>query len=103
MEPKIIDVRLDSAQSDTISTASLRSLIIQGLSEPVGKKSLPTILLYDERGLRLYDDITTGAEEYYLFPTEEGILKAKGQEIVKAMHGEKGIDDGEVVLELGAG
>lgn len=66
---------------------------------------LPTMLLYNERGLRLYDDITTRVPEYYLFGAEEEILKNNADEIVHAMHrglGEVSIDD-EVVLELGAG
>lgn len=47
----------------------LASQIVEGLSKPEGEKELPTILLYDERGLRLYDTITTDAKEYYLFPS----------------------------------
>jgi uncharacterized SAM-dependent methyltransferase len=100
---KIVDVRLDSTTTDTTSAASLRSAIVGGLKQPVGRKTLPTLLLYDERGLRIYDEITTGAAEYYLFPIEEAILKDKGTEIINAIHGEKGQVDGEVVLELGAG
>lgn len=103
IEPKIVDVRLNAVVSDTTSAASLRAAILQGLNQPLGKKSLPTLLLYDERGLRLYDDITTGADEYYLFPLEEAILKTKGREIVQAMHGTRGVVGGEVILELGAG
>ncbi|KAF8585097.1 hypothetical protein K439DRAFT_1410265 [Ramaria rubella] len=103
MDPKIVDVRLESGTTDTTSAASLRAAILSGLNQPTGKKSLPTLILYDERGLRLYDAITTDAHEYYLFPTEEAILKEKGSEIVQVMHGKKGAIDGEVVLELGAG
>ncbi|KAF8573928.1 hypothetical protein K439DRAFT_1624720 [Ramaria rubella] len=49
--------------------ASPHAAMLSGLNQPTGKKSLPTLLLYDERGLRLYDAITTDAHEYYLFPT----------------------------------
>lgn len=101
--PKIIDVRLESGTTDTTSAASLRSAILSGLNQATGQKSLPTLLLYDERGLRLYDAITTDADEYYLFPTEEAILKENGSDIVNVMHGERGAVDGEVILELGAG
>ncbi|KAF7348233.1 DUF323 domain-containing protein [Mycena sanguinolenta] len=67
-------------------------------------KSLPTMLLYDERGLRMYDDITTHVPEYYLFGAEEEILKKKSDEIVAAMHQlTGGLFTNEVVLELGAG
>lgn len=77
--------------------------IIKGLQNPRGQRILPTILLYDEQGLRLYDEITTKAPEYYLFLCEEEILREHGSEIVHLMHGSEPIQDGEVVLELGAG
>jgi uncharacterized SAM-dependent methyltransferase len=58
-----------------------------GLQKPQGQRTLPTILLYDEQGLRLYDEITTKVPEYYLFPAEEEILREHGSEIVRLMHG----------------
>lgn len=87
---------------NTLNSTPL-SEIIDGLSKPVGERTLPTILLYDERGLRLYDDITTKASEYYLFAAEEQILRDNGPHIVSLMHGGKAARNGEVVLELGAG
>src|SRR5258708_6937413 len=78
--------------------------IHDGLSLPTGKKSLPTILLYDERGLRLYDKLTTQAPEYYPFQAEEQILKRHADDIVRMIHGSiSGSVVDEVVLELGAG
>jgi uncharacterized SAM-dependent methyltransferase len=61
------------------------------------------MLLYDERGLKLYDDLTMEAREYYLFPAEEEILKNKADEIVRAMHREAQISSDANVVELGAG
>lgn len=83
----------------------LRKEIVVGLSKPLGHKSLPTMLLYDEHGLRLYDDITTKAPEYYPFPAEEDILKRHVVDIVRAMHALDGgqLKSEEVVVELGAG
>ena len=99
---QILDIRARSAPA---SGDSIRDQIISDLSQPVGCKSLPTLLLYDERGLRIYDEITTDAPEYYLFPAEEEILKNKADEIVRVMH--SGVANGqpvdEVVVELGAG
>ena len=46
---QILDIRARSAPA---SGDSIRDQIISGLSQPVGCKSLPTLLLYDERGLR---------------------------------------------------
>lgn len=87
----------------TEAATPLYDEIIKGLQKPQGQRTLPTILLYDERGLRLYDEITTKVPEYYLFPAEEEILREHGSEVVRLMHGGGPIRDGEVVLELGAG
>ncbi|KAI0661991.1 hypothetical protein C8Q70DRAFT_1051496 [Cubamyces menziesii] len=88
-----------------LADQSIRDQVVAGLSQPIGQKWLPTMLLYDERGLRIYDEITTGAPEYYLFPAEEEILKNKADDIVKVMHA--GVPNRgqveEVVVELGAG
>jgi uncharacterized SAM-dependent methyltransferase len=100
MTPQIIDIRPPSTSSSALPSPHT---IISALSAPTGKKSLPTVLLYDTKGLRLYDDITTKAAEwYYLFGCEEGILKEKSTEIVETMLGESGAAHRDVV-ELGAG
>ena len=101
--PEILDVR----KHDTVAKAGddIRHQILKGLSKHSGEKSLPTLLLYDETGLRLYDDITSEAPEYYLFEAEEDILKNYADEIAFVMHSRDGgeVSKGEVVLELGAG
>jgi L-histidine Nalpha-methyltransferase / hercynylcysteine S-oxide synthase len=102
-EPLIVDLRAKVAST---SGQEIMGDIIRGLSKPPGSKTLPTLLLYNERGLRLYDDITTKAQEYYLFGAEEEILRNHADEIVRVMHSHTpastAVDD-EVVLELGAG
>lgn len=98
MNIEIID--LHSRSSDVLD---IPQQLRDGLSRPPGQKRIPTILLYDERGLKLYDDLTTEAPEYYLFPAEEEILKNKADDIVRMMHGESQISSDEVVVELGAG
>ncbi|KAL5529074.1 hypothetical protein ACEPAG_5048 [Sanghuangporus baumii] len=109
VQPQIIDVR----SADTVDvpkngdgSVDLREQIVQGLSKPTGQKTLPTMLLYDEHGLRLYDAITTDCPEYYLFAAEEEILKNNADDIVRLMHArdaEAGDQVKPVVLELGAG
>jgi len=80
----------------------LREEVVTGLSKPPGQRTIPTVVLYDEEGLLLYDAITTEAKEYYLFGAEEDILRRKAVDVVCAMHG--GHDDEACdVLELGAG
>lgn len=100
MAVEIIDVHTMSQEG--IPAFDLSKQIMDGLSRPTGEKEMPTMLLYDEKGLRLYDDITTAAPEYYLFSAEEEILKKYADEIVRTMHS-KGTSSDEVVLELGAG
>lgn len=95
--PEIVHLQPDNG-------INMAGQILDGLLLPVGQKQLPTMLLYDERGLRLYDNITTNASEYYLFGAEEEILKSKADEIVRVMHhGDEEVSTDEVVLELGAG
>ncbi|TFK88710.1 hypothetical protein K466DRAFT_598405 [Polyporus arcularius HHB13444] len=99
---EILDLHASNA---SLSDTAIRDQLLAGLSQPQGQKTIPTLLLYDERGLRLYDDITTEAVEYYLFPAEERILKSKADDIVQVML--SGTSDGgvaeRIVVELGAG
>ncbi|KAI0648157.1 hypothetical protein C8Q79DRAFT_556266 [Trametes meyenii] len=105
MASKAVQILDIHSRAANLAAHPIRDQIIEGLSQPAGQKWLPTMLLYDEHGLRLYDAITTDAPEYYLFPAEEQILKNKADDIVKAMHtaasNEGPVD--EVVVELGAG
>ena len=98
MPVEIIDVH--SHSNIGCNNSDMFRDIISGLSLPPGQRHLPTMLLYDEQGLRLYDKITTDATEYYLFAAEEEILRKNADEIVKAMHYGKGTPS---VVELGAG
>jgi L-histidine Nalpha-methyltransferase / hercynylcysteine S-oxide synthase len=101
MAPSIVDVR---THERTEGADDLRASIIAGLGAAPGHRTLPTLLLYDEHGLRLYDDITTKAPEYYLFPAEEDILKLHASDIVSTIRGaSKDKDGSETVVELGAG
>ena len=87
----IIDIRGDQDQQ------SLQGLIHQGLhSTDGGRKSLPTLLLYDEAGLKLFEKITY-LEEYYLTNAEIEVLEANADQIAQALQ------PGSIVLELGSG
>ena len=99
---------IDVHTQDPLGTSSgdvgngVPAAIISGLSRPPHQRTLPTLLLYTETGLRIYDELTTKATEYYLFGAEEEILKKHGDEIIRAMHS-RGCVEGESVVELGAG
>ncbi|KAG7445802.1 DUF323 domain-containing protein [Guyanagaster necrorhizus] len=97
--------KIVNVHSQAANVQAIRQAVVDGLDRPAGQKQLPTLLLYDERGLRLYDDITTKVPEYYLFAAEEEILKTKADDIVRIMHGGGGGDirPDEAVLELGSG
>ncbi|KAG9019743.1 hypothetical protein FRB90_009613 [Tulasnella sp. 427] len=102
-QPVIVDVR-EQTTSESIGTAiaAFRTQILAGLlRKPPHQRELPTLLLYDERGLRLYDDLITHALEYYPFAAEEQILTDHAKDIVEYM----GIQGGQkaFVVELGAG
>ncbi|KAH9080323.1 DUF323 domain-containing protein [Lactarius deliciosus] len=105
MSARIIDVRLSDKASN--GEANIRDEVSKGLLRPNGQKTLPTLLLYDEEGLRIYDEITVHADEYYLFSAEESLLKSHANEIVQIMHNRPECDGHgpveSVVLELGAG
>src|SRR3954470_7675894 len=73
--------------------AGLREATLRGLErEP---KELPTVWLYDERGSRLYEEITR-LPEYYLPRREREILRAHSSEIA-------GGTQARTLVELGAG
>jgi uncharacterized SAM-dependent methyltransferase len=63
----VLDVRRD-AREDT-NVANVRAELLQGLQAPPGAKFIPTVLLYDVTGLKIYDKITTDAPEYYVCPS----------------------------------
>ena len=60
------------------------------------EKRLPTLLLYNERGLRLFEDITY-LDEYYLTNAEIEILKRNADHIAED------VQAGSLVVELGSG
>lgn len=100
MSAHIIDVRLNNKASN--GEVDIRDEVIKGLSRSAGQKILPQILLYDEEGLRIFNEITTGADDYYIFPAEEKLLKTHAHDIVQVMYGNEDQPLEGVVLELGA-
>jgi L-histidine N-alpha-methyltransferase len=84
-----VDVLLDEADRRlALYEATFRSL--QG-----GVKQLPSVWLYDDRGSRLYDEITR-LPEYYLPRREREILRARAATIAAATQA-------RTLVELGAG
>ena len=87
----IIDIRSDAAGIE------LKQEILKGLKPQNGeKKTLPTLLLYDEAGLRLFEEITY-LDEYYLTNQEIWILENYADRIAER------IPNDSLIVELGSG
>ena len=90
VEPRIwVDVLLDAADR----RAALNDATFWGLrGRP---KELPTVWLYDERGSRLFEEITR-LSEYYLTSRELELLGARAAEIAART-------EAQTFVELGSG
>lgn len=87
----IIDIRSD------VTGIELQHEIKAGLTPAEGnEKTLPTLLLYNDQGLKLFERITY-LEEYYLTGEELAVLEKHAVNIAKQ------IPDNSMVLELGSG
>ncbi|KAI0445910.1 DUF323 domain protein [Xylaria telfairii] len=86
----IIDIRRDTIK------ANLKEEIYTLFHSEEWPRKLPTVLLYDERGLQLFEKITY-LEEYYLTNAEIEILRRSAATIAA------NIPSGSMLLELGSG
>ncbi|EPS44094.1 hypothetical protein H072_1940 [Dactylellina haptotyla CBS 200.50] len=87
---EIIDIRTSHVESQ------LNDDIVEGLSKGVGEKTLPTMLLYDQAGLRIFEEITY-TDDYYLTNAEIEVLSTYAAEIAAR------VPDGAAIVELGSG
>lgn len=91
--PNIIDIRKDGHLTPIVD--QIRS----GLRpENGGEKRLPTLLLYDEQGLKLFEKITY-LDEYYLTNQEIEVLERYADRIADRI----ATRPGSMVVELGSG
>lgn len=87
----IIDIRRDSVGVSIVD--EMRKTLNAGKGR---EKRLPTLLLYDEQGLKLFEEITY-LEEYYLTNAEIGVLENHAAEMVQH------VKTGSLIVELGSG
>ena len=87
--PPTIDVHLTPADLRAAMEADVRP----GLTST--PKQLPPVYFYDDRGSRLFDEITR-LPEYYPTRAERSILEAHAKDMVAAA-------GADVLVELGAG
>ncbi|KAI9821822.1 MAG: hypothetical protein M1827_002404 [Pycnora praestabilis] len=88
---EIIDIRRNK-----IEPSLLNDLLNQLRPRKGKEKTMPTLLLYDEAGLKLFEDITY-LEEYYLTNAEIEVLESHANQI--AQH----LLPGSMLIELGSG
>ena len=93
-EAKIIDIR----SPDTCLLNNLENSILDGLGQPKGCKSLPSLLLWGEQGQRLYDQLLA-TEEYYPYRAENELLQQRIEELTPTMAASRA----DLLVELGAG
>ncbi|TDZ58608.1 Ergothioneine biosynthesis protein 1 [Colletotrichum trifolii] len=89
-EVDIIDIQRVAVETN------LKDDIIAMWNPTNGPRKLPTLLLYNERGLQLFEDITY-LEEYYLTNNEIEVLQNYSTEIAQNIAPES------MVIELGSG
>ncbi|KAF4122989.1 L-histidine Nalpha-methyltransferase / hercynylcysteine S-oxide synthase [Geosmithia morbida] len=93
----IIDIRGDPVEID------LKNEILAMINPENGPRKLPTLLLYDMRGLQLFEDSDTPVlkitylDEYYLTGHEISILRAHARDIASK------VPSGAILVELGSG
>ena len=87
----IIDIRRNEIQFSILD--DMQQKLRPAVNE---EKKLPTLLLYDETGLKLFEDITY-LEEYYLTNAEIEVLTRYADHIADRLV------DGSQLIELGSG
>jgi uncharacterized SAM-dependent methyltransferase len=92
--PTIIDIRQDGG-----GLTPLVPLIREGLNARDGQeKKLPTLLLYSEHGLKLFEKITY-LDEYYPTAQEIEVLQAYADRIADRI----ALEPDSMLVELGSG
>jgi uncharacterized SAM-dependent methyltransferase len=87
----ILDIRREEIESSILS--EMKDM----LRSAAGKeKRMPTMLLYDEQGLKLFEEITY-LDEYYLTNAEIEVLRHYAHHIAER------IKEGSQIIELGSG
>jgi len=91
--PIILDIRRGDVEYSNIIVDEVR----RGLNPPDGsERTLPTLLLYDQKGLKLFEEIMD-LDQYYLTKSEIEVLEENADKMSEI------IRPGSMVVELGSG
>lgn len=97
---RVLDIR--GSKESLSSIPHLRAAILEGLLKPPGNRTFPSETLYDEVGLKMYNDgMKAWAEWYYPMEAERQILELYGSDIAKLFN--TSAKGKAVLIELGAG
>ena len=89
--PAVIDIRRDGVDTDLLDC--VRTMLNPKNGQ---ERRLPTLLLYDEQGLKLFEDITY-LDEYYLTNAEIDVLTNHANDLANQIHTDS------LIVELGSG
>lgn len=92
----LIDIRATTSEIDDPTQATIQLEAFKGLAKPGPDKELPGLLLYDQAGLLLFEQITYQTE-YYLTGVEIGLLAKHASNIANQIQAKSWI------IELGGG
>ena len=87
----IIDIRREGSEISILD--EMRKMLNPGTGH---ERRMPTMLLYDEQGLKLFEDITY-LDEYYLTNAEIEVLEKHAADIAQF------VQAGSQIVELGSG
>ena len=82
---------------DSVREMTLPGDRVEKIHPELRRRSFPSSLVYDTRGLELFEELTKLEDEYYLTACERSLLRTHMDEI--AVH----IPDGAAIVELGCG
>ncbi|KAL9583867.1 MAG: hypothetical protein Q9203_004899 [Teloschistes exilis] len=95
VEDSILDIRQD--KTDPSLATSIRDELYSSLKgDEHGDKFLPEMLLWDEEGHQLFEQVNA-RPEYYVHNDEIALLRKHSEEIVKQL------EPGAMIIELGSG
>jgi EasF-like predicted methyltransferase len=92
LNEKIMDIRSNSSPID------LKAMSMEGLRQPYGSKFLPSLLLWDNKGQNLYNEILA-TKHYYPYRVENELINESAKHVARKI----AAAGAEAVIELGAG
>nr|UBX54568.1 methyltransferase domain [Aspergillus sp.] len=90
------EVKVQDIRRQECDLTNLRSELVAGLVNADTAKSIPSLLLWDEKGQQLFADITA-SPDYYTYRAELSLLNQWNEDIIAS------VESGTVIIELGAG